>query len=126
MADAPAEAAAAPKGAVASFIEWWALAGGVVLCAVVAINSASVVGTVFGLPVPGDFELTEMGVAIAAFAFLPYCQLARSNVTADIFTSRLSARWISVLTFFCSADCAVFCIDPTVADARRDARPARL
>lgn len=76
----------------------WALMGGVILLAVVAVNMASVIGSVFGHPFPGDFELTEMGVAIAAFAFLPYCQVTGANVTADIFTAGLPQRWIAVLT----------------------------
>ena len=50
----------------------------------------SVLGGIFWKPFPGDFELTEVGVAIAAFAFLPYCQLTDANVTADIFTARAS------------------------------------
>ncbi|GBD41161.1 hypothetical protein HRbin39_00539 [bacterium HR39] len=71
----------------------WAVAGGSVLLALVLVNVASVVGTAFlGMPVPGDIELTEMGVAVAAFAFLPYCQLAGAHVIADIFTARLDGR----------------------------------
>lgn len=71
----------------------WAIAGGFVLLALVLVNVASVVGTAFlGMPVPGDIELTEMGVAVAAFAFLPYCQLTGAHVVADIFTARLGAR----------------------------------
>ena len=80
-------------GAAARAIELWALAGGALLLGVVAINAASVIGGVFGAPVPGDFELTEMGVAVAAFAFLPWCQLTGANVTADIFTARASRAW---------------------------------
>lgn len=76
-------------------ITWWALGGGVVLLAVVLVNVVSVVGAaVVNKPFPGDFELTQMGVCIAAFAFLPYCQLTGSNVSADIFTSGLSQRAI--------------------------------
>ncbi|OOY11356.1 MAG: TRAP transporter small permease subunit [Rhodobacteraceae bacterium] len=72
-------------------IYFWALAGGGMLGAIVAVNVWTVLGGFIGLPFAGDFELTEMGVAIAAFMFLPYCQLADQNVTADIFTSKLSA-----------------------------------
>ena len=77
-----------------SAITIWALLGGVVLVAVVLMNTYSVIGNNFGAPFPGDFEMTEMGVCIAAFAFLPYCQLTGSNVTADIFTSRTGPRWM--------------------------------
>lgn len=80
-----------------AMIHVWALAGGAVLCGVVAINVLGVVGAAFGAPFPGAFELTEMGVAVAAFAFLPYCQLTDANVTADIFTSRAPARVVALL-----------------------------
>jgi TRAP-type C4-dicarboxylate transport system permease small subunit len=82
-------------GAAEALIHFWAVAGGVVLLAVVVVNVASVVGGIVWKPFPGDFELTEMGVAIAAFAFLPFCQLTDANVTADIFTARASERWVS-------------------------------
>jgi TRAP-type C4-dicarboxylate transport system permease small subunit len=70
-------------------IDWWALGGGLLLAVIVAVNVWTVAGGLIGLPFAGDFELTEMIVAIAAFMFLPYCQLHRQNVTADIFTSGL-------------------------------------
>ncbi|ASJ73210.1 TRAP transporter small permease [Granulosicoccus antarcticus] len=88
----------------------WALLGGAVLLAVIAINMLSVIGSVFGRPFPGDFELTEMGVAIAAFAFLPYCQVTGANVTADIFTSRASPRWIAFLTLLGAVVALVFSV----------------
>ncbi len=73
--------------------------GGHVLLAVVGVNILSVIGIPFGFSFPGDFELTEMGVAVAAFTFLPYCQIASANVTADIFTSGASPRVTALLTF---------------------------
>ncbi|GHA55751.1 hypothetical protein GCM10008927_21830 [Amylibacter ulvae] len=86
---------AGPMGPVARFIQGWALAGGVVLLLVVLMNAYSVIGSMFGAPFAGDFEMTQMGVAIAAFAFLPYCQISGSHVTADIFTSNASPVWIA-------------------------------
>jgi TRAP-type C4-dicarboxylate transport system permease small subunit len=83
-------------GAVRRAAHLWALLGGVVLTAVIAVNVASVVGGAFGVPFPGDFELTEIGVAVAAFMFLPYCQITGANVTADIFTARAGTRWIAL------------------------------
>ncbi|WMS43522.1 TRAP transporter small permease [Acuticoccus sp. MNP-M23] len=77
---------------VGGVITAWAILGGVLLLAVVAINVAAVVGGIAGLPLQGDFELTEMGVAVAVFAFLPYCELTGANVSADIFTTRLKPR----------------------------------
>ena len=81
---------------IRSLVTWWALIGGALLFFVVFLNTFSVVGGIVGNPIPGDFELTEMGVAIAVFAFLPYCQLINANVTADIFTSRASPKVIAV------------------------------
>ncbi len=89
-------------GAASRLITAWALLGGILLLAVVAVNMISIVGSVFGKPFPGDFELTEMGVAVAVFAFLPYCQLVGANVSADIFTSGASRRTIAVFTMFAS------------------------
>lgn len=74
-------------------IEAWALVGGAILCGIVLVNSYSIVaGAVANRPFPGDFELTEMGVAIAVFCFLPYAQLTGANVSADIFTMRAGPR----------------------------------
>ena len=73
------------------FIEWWALGGCCVLAVVVVMATiSSVTGFLFATPFPGDFELTQMLVAVAAFMFLPYCQLTFAHVSADIFTSKAS------------------------------------
>jgi len=67
-----------------------ALAGGVVLVALALTTVTSIVGrALFSAPIPGDFELVEIGTAVAIFAFLPYCQLRRGNVVVDLFTTRL-------------------------------------
>lgn len=73
-----------------------ALAGGAVLAAMAVITSLSVAGRALsglGLgPVRGDFELVEMGCAVAVFAFLPWCQVTRAHVRVDIFAARLPDR----------------------------------
>lgn len=70
-----------------------AVAGGFVLAAITVVTTFSIVGrAVASAPIPGDFELVEMGTALAVFAFLPYCQLVRGNVAVDFFTSRAPAR----------------------------------
>lgn len=73
-------------------IDLWALGGGLLLAGIVLVNVWTVIGGLVGFPFAGDFELTQMTVAAAAFMFLPYCQLHRKNVTADIFTANLSTR----------------------------------
>jgi TRAP-type C4-dicarboxylate transport system permease small subunit len=51
----------------------------------------------FSAPIPGDFELIEVGMAVAIFAFLPYCQIVRGNVVVDLFTTRASLRTRALL-----------------------------
>lgn len=82
-------------GAAARIITGWALLGGALLLAVIVMNVLSVIGSVVWRPFPGDFEMTEIGVAVAAFAFLPYVELTGANVTADIFTARVGRRTLA-------------------------------
>ncbi len=86
----------------------WAMFGGFMVIAVVLMNVWSVVGAMIGVPFGGDFELTQMGIAIAAFAFLPYCQLTGANVTADIFTARASRRVIALFALIASVVALIF------------------
>lgn len=107
MAAGGTAGAARPEGravrALRRATEIWALAGGAALLAVVLMNTWSAfAAAAFGTPFPGDFELTEMGVCIAAFAFLPYCQMTGANVTADIFTSGASPRWLAIFSLAAS------------------------
>ena len=56
---------------------WTAIFGGILLVAVTVMVVASVAGrAMIGLglgPVPGDFELVEVGIGVAIFYFLPWC-----------------------------------------------------
>ncbi|MGH6902063.1 MAG: TRAP transporter small permease subunit, partial [Geminicoccaceae bacterium] len=70
-----------------------ALIGGAILFALTLLTVVSVAGrAVFSAPIPGDFELVEVGMAVAIFAFLPYCQIVRGNVIVDLFTAKASPR----------------------------------
>lgn len=89
-----------------------ALAGGLVLLALVALTCISVSGRALvslGLgPVPGDFELVEMGVAFAVFAFLPWCQLNRAHASVELLTrylGRTANAWLDLV-----ADAAMFLV----------------
>lgn len=76
----------------------WALAGGVVILGVVAVNVYSVaLVMLFDRPFRGVYEIVQVGTAVGMFMFLPYCQITGSNVTADIFTSRLGRGTILAL-----------------------------
>ncbi|MCG8494365.1 MAG: TRAP transporter small permease [Sneathiellales bacterium] len=89
--------------------KFWALLGGLVLIAVVLINAFSITSDMIAnKPFPGDFELTEVGVAIAAFCFLPFCQITGSNVSADLFTAGASQWQIAAMRFFANSVALVF------------------
>jgi TRAP-type C4-dicarboxylate transport system permease small subunit len=82
-----------------------AIAGGVVLTAIVIITVLSVIGRAFiwaGLgSIRGDYELVEAGVGFAIFAFLPWTHLTRGHAVVSVFTDFLSARanaWIMVVS----------------------------
>ncbi|HKP25867.1 MAG TPA: TRAP transporter small permease [Dongiaceae bacterium] len=70
-----------------------AVVGGAIALAVAAIVVVSVLRRwLFSQPIPGDFELAQIGTAVAVFAFLPYCQVVRGNIVVDTFTTGLSPR----------------------------------
>ena len=99
---------AGPSGLASRVITGWALLGGALLLLVVLLNTYSVVGANFGAPFPGDFEMTEIGISVAVFSFLPYCQLVGANVTADIFTSSASPRWVAIFSLVASVVALAF------------------
>jgi TRAP-type C4-dicarboxylate transport system permease small subunit len=91
-----------PPGGVARAVlgltRAWAVLGGIVLVGVMLMTVTSVVmRAVLGYPILGNFELVEMGTAIAAFAFLPHCHQAGGNVLVDVFTNRAPERVKSAL-----------------------------
>jgi TRAP-type C4-dicarboxylate transport system permease small subunit len=101
LAAGPSDAPPGPAGLARRFIEWWAVLGGVVLLGVALMTSWSAAsGWLLGRPLAGDFELTEVLVAIAVFAFLPYCQQTDANVTADLFTARAGPRALAGFRLF--------------------------
>lgn len=73
-----------------------AYVGGLVLVAIAIITVLSITGRALisvGLgPIKGDFEMVEIGCAIAVFFFLPWCQLKRGHVTVDILVDRMPRR----------------------------------
>lgn len=76
----------------------FAVFGGLVLTALILMTVISIIGrSLFNTPIPGDFELVEIGCAVAVFSFLPYCQLIRGNVVVDFFTARAQPRTKAIL-----------------------------
>ncbi len=72
---------------------WSAYFGGLLLLGVALMVVTSVAGRgLVGLglgPVPGDFELVEMGTAGAIFFCLPWCSLRNGHATVDLLHARL-------------------------------------
>ena len=68
------------------FMAWF---GGVVLTAVAILSVVSITGRAFSFagvgPVPGDFELVEVGTALAVFCFLPWCHLKQRHADVNLF-----------------------------------------
>lgn len=75
-----------------------AATGGIILTGLTLVTVASVLGrALFDTPVPGDFELVELGAAVAVSFFLPYCQIHEGNVIVDLFTAKASPGVIRIL-----------------------------
>ncbi len=86
--------------AVERVVAAWALAGGMALLAIVAVNVLEVASSLtagWTGHFAGAVELTAMLAAVAGFCFLPHAQLAGANVSADIFTARLPPRGVAAL-----------------------------
>ncbi len=84
------------KAAVERLAVWTAMAGGLVLVALVATTCVSIAGRALsgiGLgPIPGDYELVEIGIGFAVFAALPWCHLNRGHATVELFTPLFGRR----------------------------------
>jgi TRAP-type C4-dicarboxylate transport system permease small subunit len=71
----------------------FAYLGGAVISAIGIMSAISIIGrTVASKPILGDFELVEIGTAIAGTLFLSYCQITGGHIFVDIFTLRTSER----------------------------------
>lgn len=90
---------------IVGLAKWLAVAGGLVLMAMVAMICVSIVGRAllaFGLrPITGDYELVSIGMGFAVFAFLPWAHLTRGHALVSLITDKFSTRvngWILVVT----------------------------
>jgi TRAP-type C4-dicarboxylate transport system permease small subunit len=93
MTDIPAPDTSPPDHGAVRIARVLALAGGLLVVGLALLVTTSVVlRWLGGQGVNGDFEMVQMGLALAVFAFLPLCQAHRGNVMVDTFTSRLPSR----------------------------------
>ena len=75
-----------------------AILGGIILVIVILINFISILSRIIFLnPLVGDFELVEIGSAIAICSFLPLCHLKKGNVIVDFITAKLNFKKITFL-----------------------------
>jgi TRAP-type C4-dicarboxylate transport system permease small subunit len=101
--------------------EWWAVAGGLVLLAIVLVTTANAGafaldrlarlwgGTVAGLPGYEDF--VRLAISGAALMFFPYAQSCRGHVAVDIFVAWLPAAlrlWLERLWLLATIGIALF------------------
>jgi TRAP-type C4-dicarboxylate transport system permease small subunit len=98
----PAGAAARPADAFGRLLYRVCEVAALFGCAVLILLAATALISITGRaccakPLPGDYELAQMLVAIAVVACLPYCQMRGGNVKVDFFTARLSATIRDVL-----------------------------
>ena len=71
----------------------FAYGGGVVVASIGIMSAISIIGrSALRRPITGDFELVEIGTAIAGTLFLPYCQATYGHISVDLFTLRASER----------------------------------
>lgn len=71
-----------------------AVAGGLIMIALALLVTASILRRwLMSHEITGAFEVVQVGLAVAAFLFLPICQLRNQNIIVDSFTTRLP-RWL--------------------------------
>ena len=77
---------------------WFALIGGLIMLSLAITTVVSIIGrTFFGQAVEGDYELTEVGLAVSVFLFLPECYLRNGHVIVDLFTANCRPATIRFL-----------------------------
>ncbi|MFC3615345.1 TRAP transporter small permease [Lutimaribacter marinistellae] len=79
-----------------------AIAGGLVLLAIVALTCISIIGRALvpldiGVgPIRGIYDMTEIGMAAAIFAFLPWAQFRDAHARVDLFQSAMADGMIRI------------------------------
>ena len=91
----PPGAPAAPRSPVGRALDvaarLFALFGGAVLTALTLLSLYSILmRNLTGSPIMGDWELVQMGCAVAIAACFPMCQMRGAHIIVDFFTQRAS------------------------------------
>lgn len=89
------------SGAIHALARWFCYIGGTIMTVLALMSVYSVAIRAAGFkPVQGDFELVQIGCAVAVALFLPWCQLKGGNIIVDFFTTRASETTQSRLDAF--------------------------
>ena len=75
----------------------FAIIGGFIILGLLGLTIFGVAGRSLGFPIPGDFELIELGMVTAVFMFLPICHFRNCNLFIDAFTSRFRQHNTKIL-----------------------------
>jgi len=114
LSASPASALALPPDQIGRWLFYvaraFAACGGLVLVAITLMSVASIASRFLrSSGLPGDFELVQLGCAVAVAAFLPWGQMRNSHVMVDFFTTGLhpkTRRWLDALGALLLALCA--------------------
>ena len=86
-----------------------AIAGGILICFAAVLVTISVAGRrLFNKPIPGDYEMVEISVGVAVFAFLAYTAAKSGHIAVDTFTLKLRPRVNAVIDGFWDLVLAAF------------------
>jgi TRAP-type C4-dicarboxylate transport system permease small subunit len=71
----------------------FALVGGLVASGLAVMTVTSIISrALVSIPIAGDVELVQVGIALCISLCLPWCQLHGGNIIVDFFTQRLDER----------------------------------
>ncbi len=96
MTEAKADALS-PTGTIGRWVHGaavgFALLGGAILAGMTLMSTVSILGRwLFSQPIPGDYEIAQLGTAMAVATFLPYCALRGGHVLVDFLTAQSPPR----------------------------------
>lgn len=88
----------------------WAtvLIGGIGLMLSTGLGVADVVGTYFGHPVPGAYELTESTMVLVVFGGLTYAQIKHKHIRVELLYLRMGPRVQSTMDILADIAALVF------------------
>lgn len=85
---------------IEKFFRYLAIVGGVGLLWLLAMTVAAVVmRKVFGAPLLGVFDMSQVTLIVVVFSGMAYCGITRGHVSVDLFNDMLPAsaqKWLNV------------------------------